>query len=305
MAVNTVKATINGQEYTLTYNSSTGKYEATITAPSTSSYNNNAGHYYPVTVVATDTAGNSTTINDQDSTFGDDLKLRVVEKVAPVITITYPTAGATLTTNLPTITWTVTDNDSGVDPDTIGITIDSGSKVTGNSITKTAITGGYSCEYTPSAALADGSHTIQIDADDFDENSATAATVTFVVDTVPPTLTVTAPADNSITNVASCTVTGITNDATSSPVTLTVQLNSGTPETVTVSQDGSFSKTITLATGENTITVVATDSAGQSTTVTRTVTLDQAAPVFTSVSIVPNPVDAGATYIISVEVTDA
>lgn len=304
MAVNTVKATINGSEYTLTYNSTSGKYEATITAPSTSSYNNNSGHYYPVSVTATDEAGNATTINDQDATFGDDLKLRVIEHVAPTISITYPTSGATITSSLPTITWTVTDDDSGVDPATIGITINSGSKVTGDSITKTAISGGYSCSYTPSAALSDGANTIYIDASDYDGNAATQASVSFTVDTVPPVLNITAPVDGLITNVASCTVTGTTNDATSSPVTLTVQLNSGTAETVTVGQDGSFSKTLTLAIGSNTITVVATDAAGQSTTVTRTVVLDQTAPTFTSVSIVPNPVDCGATYIISVEVSD-
>lgn len=41
MSVKTVQAIINGATTTLTYNSSTGKYEATITAPSGSSYNNN------------------------------------------------------------------------------------------------------------------------------------------------------------------------------------------------------------------------------------------------------------------------
>ena len=39
MAVKTVQTVINGQTYTLTLNSSTGKYEATVTAPSKSSYN--------------------------------------------------------------------------------------------------------------------------------------------------------------------------------------------------------------------------------------------------------------------------
>lgn len=39
MAVKTVQATINGQTYTLTLNSTSGKYEATVTAPSKSSYN--------------------------------------------------------------------------------------------------------------------------------------------------------------------------------------------------------------------------------------------------------------------------
>lgn len=304
MAVKTTQAIINGVTTTLTYNSSTGKWEATITAPSKSSYNNNDGHYYPVTIKATDEAGNLTTKDDTDSVLGASLKLKVKEKVAPVSTITYPSASALITNNKPTITWKVTDDDSGVNPDTIGITIDSGSKVTGSAITKTAITGGYQCSYTPSTALADGSHTIKIDASDNDGNAASQKSVAFKIDTVPPTLNVTAPVAGLITNKAACTVTGTTNDITSSPVTVTVKLNSGSAEAVPVGADGSFSKALTLAAGSNTITIVATDSAGKSTTVTRTVTLDTVAPTIKAVTLTPNPVDAGKTYVISVEVTD-
>lgn len=303
MSVKTVKATINGQTYTLTLNSSTGKYEATITAPSKSSYPLD-GHYYPVTIQAEDDAGNVTTKDASDSSIGSSLQLQVKEKVAPIITITYPTASALITNNKPTIKWTVTDDDSGVNPDTIGITIDSGSKITGSSISKSAITGGYECSYTPGSALSDGSHTIKVDASDYDGNAATQKSVSFKIDTVPPTLNVTSPTNGTITNEADITVTGNTNDVTSSPVTLTVKLNSGAAEQVTVNADGSFSKALTMAQGSNTITVVATDSAGKSTTVTRTVTLDTGAPVIQSVTLTPNPVDAGATFIISVEVTD-
>ena len=53
MAIKTVQAIINGVPTTLTLNSSTGKYEATITAPTKSSYNQSGG-YYNVTVKATD-----------------------------------------------------------------------------------------------------------------------------------------------------------------------------------------------------------------------------------------------------------
>ena len=304
MAVKTTQAIINGVTTTLTYSSSTGKWEATITAPSKSSYNNNDGHYYPVTIKATDEAGNLTTKDDTDSVLGASLKLKVKEKVAPVSTITYPSASALITNNKPTITWKVTDDDSGVNPDTIGITIDSGSKVTGSTITKTAITGGYQCSYTPSTALADGSHTIKIDASDNDGNAASQKSVAFKIDTVPPTLNVTAPVAGLITNKAACTVTGVTNDITSSPVSVTVKLNNGAAEAVAVGADGSFSKSLTLAAGTNTITIVATDSAGKSTTVTRTVILDTVAPTIKSVTLTPNPVDAGKTYVISVEVTD-
>ena len=304
MAVKLVQAIINGQTTTLNYNSGTGKYEATITAPSTSSYNENDGHYYPVTIKATDDADNVTTKNDTDATLGSSLKLRVKEKVAPVITITYPTASALITNSKPVIKWKVTDDDSGVDPDTIGITIDSAGKVTGSAITKSPVSGGYECSYTPTEALGEGQHTIKVDASDNDGNAATQKTVTFKVDTIPPTLSVTAPADDSVTNNSSCTVSGTTNDTTSSPVTVTVKLNNGAAEEVEVAENGSFTKQLTLAAGANTITVVATDAAGKSTTVTRTVTLDTGAPVIHSVSITPNPVDAGQTYVISVEVTD-
>ncbi len=303
MSVKTVQAIINGQTYELTLNSSTGKYEATITAPSTSSYPLE-GHYYPVTIKATDDAGNVTTKDATDATLGASLRLQVKEKTAPVIAVTAPTASALLTNNKPVITWKVTDDDSGVNPSTIGLTIDSGSKITGDAITKTAITNGYQCTYTPTTALSDGSHTIKFDASDYDGNAATQKSVTFKVDTVPPTLSVTAPTADLVTNKASCTVTGKTSDVTSGPVTLTVKLNNGTAASVEVASDGSFSKALTLTEGVNTITIVATDGAGKTTTVTRTVTLNTSAPVIQSVTITPNPVDVGKTFIISVEVTD-
>jgi len=301
MSVKTVQATLNGQTYNLTLNSSTGAYEATITAPSTSSYPL-SGHYYPVSIKAEDTAGNVTTKDAMDSTLGSSLRLTVKEKVAPVITITTPTASALITNNTPAITWSITDDDSGVNPDSIKLTIDS--TVITSGITKTASGKGFTCSYTPASALSDGSHTIKVDASDYDGNAAAQKSVTFKIDTVPPTLNVTAPANNLITNQTACTVTGNTNDVTSSPVTVTVKLNSGTATTVTVETDGTFSKSLTLAEGANTITVVAKDGAGKTTTVTRTVTLDTAAPVITEVSLVPNPVDAGKTFVLSVKVTD-
>ena len=298
MSVQTVKATINGQEYNLTYNSSNGKWEATVTAPGKSSFNMTGG-YYPVSVTATDDAGNSTTVASSDSTLGESLRLVVKEKVIPVTTITYPSAGAYIISNKPTIKWKVTDDDSGVNAESASVTIDNGSAITSN-ITKTAITGGYEFSYTPTTALGDGEHTIAINVKDNDGNSAVQKTVTFSIDTVAPVLTIDSPVDGDITNNASVVVSGKTNDATSSPVTVTVNGAS-----VTVNTDGTFSKTVALTEGANTITVVATDSAGKSTTVTRTVTLDTGAPSFVSVTITPNPVDAGNTYVISVSVADA
>lgn len=294
MAVKTVQYVFNGQTYDLTLNASTGKYEATVPAPSKSSYSQD-GHKYGGSVIATDDAGNSTTINQSDATLGANLLLRVLEKVAPTLAFTYPTAGAYITNATPAIRFKVTDDDSGVNPDTIVIKVD-GAKVT-TAFTKTTITGGYECFYTPGTALADGAHTVSIEASDYDGNAATAKTVTFTIDTIPPTLTT--PADGLITNKAALVVSGETDDVTSKPVTVTVNGAS-----VAVNSDGSFSKEITLVNGSNTITVVAADKAGKTTTVTRKVTLDTGAPVFKGITLTPNPVDCGKTFIISVEVVD-
>lgn len=301
MAVKTVQVVINGQTHTLTYNATTKKYEATITAPSTSSYNQN-GHYYNVKVKATDEAGNSVTKDATDTTLGSSLQLKVKEKVAPVISITAPSSSAKLTNNKPVINWTVTDADSGVNSSTIKLIIDSQTITTG--ITKTQSGKNYTCSYTPTTALSDGTHTIKVSASDYDGNVATQKSVTFTVDTVPPELSVSAPVDNLVTNQSSLVVKGTTNDVTSSPVTLTIKLNGGTEQTVEVGSDGSFTKTLTLVTGENTIVITAKDGAGKTSTVTKKVVLDQTAPVIQSVTISPNPVNAGATYTISVEVTD-
>ncbi|MFQ7491779.1 MAG: Ig-like domain-containing protein [Lachnospiraceae bacterium] len=301
MAVKTVQVVINGQTHTLTYNATTKKYEATITAPSTSSYNQN-GHYYNVKVKATDEAGNSVTKDATDTTLGSSLQLKVKEKVAPVISITAPSSSAKLTNNKPVINWTVTDADSGVNPSTIKLIIDSQTITTG--ITKTQSGKNYTCSYTPTTALSDGTHTIKVSASDYDGNVATQKSVTFTVDTVPPELSVSAPVDNLVTNQSSLVVKGTTNDVTSSPVTLTIKLNGETEQTVEVGSDGSFTKTLTLVTGENTIVITAKDGAGKTSTVTKKVVLDQTAPVIQSVTISPNPVNAGATYTISVEVTD-
>ena len=297
MSVKTVQAVINGQTYTLTKNTSTGKYEATITAPSKSSYTL-SGHYYPVTVKATDDAGNVTTKDATDSTLGASLRLQVKEKVVPVITITAPTASQYLANSTPAIAWKITDDDSGVNPSTIALKID-GTAVDTSKITKTAVTGGYTCSYTPASALSDGAHTVVATASDYDGNAAVQKSVTFTVDTIPPTLSISAPAEGFITNKSTLTVKGTTDDETSKPVAITVN---GVP--IPVTNSGTFSKDVTLKEGSNTITIVAKDKAGKTTTVTRIVKLDTAPPVIKSATITPNPVDCGKTFVISVEVTD-
>lgn len=301
MAIQQVRANINGTWHTLTYNAQTQRYEATVTAPGATSFNQPGG-YYNVQVEATNTAGTSTTA---DGSTVEGLRLVVKETVAPVITIQSPTNGASVTNSKQPVVFTVTDEvgGSGVDLDSVTVSLD-GSPVSSSEVTHSAITNGYSFTYTPAVALGDGNHTVTINAQDNDGNTAAEKSTTFKVDTVPPSLNVTSPTEGYITNNSSVTVAGTTNDATSSPVTVTINLNGTDQGPVTVDSGGSFNKVITLANGSNTITVTATDSSGKTSTVTVHVTLDTSAPIIQSATITPNPVDAGQTMVISVLITE-
>lgn len=297
MAITTVRAQVNGTWHTLTYDSASGTYKATITAPGATSYNQTGG-YYNVTVEATNDAG---TTGSANGTSLAGLQLQVREKIPPVITILSPSSGAYVTNNKQKILFTVTDEagGSGVDYDSVVVKMD-GTAVEG--LGRVLATNGFQISYTPTTALTDGSHTVSITCSDYDGNAAVAKSVTFKVDTVPPVLNISAPTAGLITNTAAITLRGTTNDATSSPVSVGITLNGTDQGDITVGTDGSFTKALTLAVGSNTIVVTATDAAGKSSTVTRTVTLDTSVPTIKSATITPNPVDAGATMVISVVV---
>lgn len=306
MAIRTVRVQVNGTWHDLVYSSSSGKYEKTITAPNITSYNVNDGHYYPVTVEAENTAGTKITVNDLTPTIGDSLKLRVKETIKPTVNVTSPGANAFVINSKQPILFQLRDevNGSGIDISKLVLKIDGGTAV-GNGSTGmvcTKVSNGYDCTYTPNTALSDGTHTVTIDIDDLDGNKAVQSTRTFKVDTIPPTLNITAPSDNFITNKSALVVQGNTNDNLSTTVTIKIKLN-GVDQGVIPVTSGNFSKSLVLGNGLNTIIVTATDEAGKLSTVTITGTLDTSTPVVSKVIITPNPADTGATVIISVEVS--
>ncbi|AHM56420.1 hypothetical protein EAL2_c11220 [Peptoclostridium acidaminophilum DSM 3953] len=308
MAVDTIKVLINGTWTTLTKNVSTGKYEGTIAAPNITSYNVNGGHYYPVTVEAKDLAGNVTTKDDTDATLGASCKLYVKEVTKPTISISSPASGAYVINNKQPIVFSLRDeaNGSGVKISSLSLKIDSTTFTnTSPGMSITAVSGGYDVTYTPQTALSDGAHTITLNVQDNDGNAATQVSRSYTVDTVPPTLNISNPATDTVyVNNAAFSIAGTTNDATSSPVTVTVKKGGVDQGAVTVNGDGSFSKAITLTEGTNAIVVRATDAAGKYTEVSRTIVLDTVAPVITSITIAPNPVNVGNSYVITVEATD-
>ena len=99
-------------------------------------------------------------------------------------------------------------------------------------------------------------------------------------------------------------MSGSTTPGSGAVTIATVKVNN---QTVELSGEGStknFSHVITLVEGQNTITIVSTDSIGKTTTVTRHVTLDTKAPVITDVHAAAVTVTAGGQVKITFKVTD-
>ena len=241
-----------------------------------------------------------------DTTLGEELRLIVKETMKPAITLVSPSKGAYVTNNKQPITFKVVDEagGSGVNLSTVKIKVDGTTYTTSSTgMVSKGITNGYQFVFTPQTALKDGNHTITITASDNDGNAASTVTSTFTIDTVPPTLTISSPAAGLITNKSALTVTGKTNDATSSPITLTMTLNGTSLGSVAVETDGSFSKAVTLAEGTNSIVVTAKDGAGQTTSITLSVKLDTTVPVLKGITLAPNPVSTSASVAITVEVS--
>lgn len=189
-----------------------------------------------------------------------------VDTRVPVVTLS-PANGATVTTGNPTLRGTFSDSapSSGIQVASVRIELD------GQDVTATATVSASEVTFTPSTALAGGTHTWRVQVADGAQNIGFAS-ASFFVNTNPPALTVTSPANNAIVAASTVTVTGTVTGQTS----LTAN---GQP--VTVGAGGAFSVSVPLGVeGNNTITVIATNNAG-STQVTRIVVRDTIAPTVT------------------------
>lgn len=298
MAISSVRVKINGVWTILLYNEETEMYEGTVTAPAITSYNIPGG-YYPITVEAVNDAGTITTKDDTDAEVGEILRLTVVEKIKPVITLETPADGAYIQNSSAAVIFKIEDEaaGSGVKESSILFLLD-GSEVP---ISKTKIENGYRCTYSPESPLPDGPHTINIQAQDNDGNIADPVQSTYAVDTIPPTLDVSSP-NYVITNNPECVVRGITNDETSSPVSVQVFLNDEDTGSISLDASGNFEKEITLSEGDNQITIISTDASGRSTEIEKNIKLDTTIPEITNITFEPNPVDTSQLVRITLQV---
>lgn len=198
------------------------------------------------------------------------------DTTAPVVTITTPAVGTVTRTSPITVTGTISD----ASPTSV--------TVNGVAATITNNTG-----YSASVPLATQGNTLLtvIATDAGGKSSQVTRAVTF--DSQAPSLSLSAPADNLVTRLATATVSGTATDASTA---VTVNTN-GTP--FPLGGDGSFSGSIPLAVGANVLTTTATDAAGNATSVVRNVTRDTLPPVLT----VSAPADGATTTSDSITVS--
>jgi len=243
-------------------------------------------------------------------TWGDQLQLEVYESTKPTVTITYPSADSRINTCTPTITAQLRDNDSGIDPATLDLRINGGSKITQGApgLTLTPVEGGYDLSYAVQSPLPEGSTAITLAVSDKDGNAADPASITCTIAVTAPTISLSSPAEGLVTNQAAVQITGITSDDQLTSVTLTVTVNGHDQGPVTVDgQTGAFAVSANpshMQEGSNVITVKVVDATGLEAEITRNVTLDTIPPRIVEVIGVTDRVHVGAPFEIRVKVED-
>ncbi|NBI08657.1 hypothetical protein D1641_01305 [Colidextribacter sp. OB.20] len=251
MAITKVRVKLEGVWTTLTYNSSTARWEGNITPAGTSIHQ--PGGYFSLTAEATNSNGQTDTLTGSQI---QSLRLVVRETTAPVVTLVSPAQGW-LTTNTPRFVFEASDEagGSGLDTSSARATIDGVSV----SCSLTASGSAYRLTF-GGQVLSEGPHTVTASVADRDGNRTTV-TANYQVDTVPPKIVLTLPESHRVVDWAEVTIAGAVSDATAGVASVHVGSVSVTPD-----GEGKFSLTVPLEVGENNITVTAVDHAGLQTT---------------------------------------
>ena len=222
--------------------------------------------------------------------------------ITPVVAIVAPANGALLNTATPQLR---VDYDAlcGTTPcgfpnsffSTFTLTALLNGVQTGTSFTFDPATGGAS--YTPGARLPEGLNTFSAQAHDSFGRSSQTVSSTFTIDTIAPSFVNVLPANGSVHESPSITITGSVDDANA-----TVTLGGQTP------QGQTFTFPVTLVRGANTFTLTARDVAGNTASLPLTYTYEPP-NVLPSVAIT-NPAHganftAPATFAITANATDS
>lgn len=291
-------AKYKGQQYNASYSSGTQKWSVDIPSGAESSYSQ-SNHTYPIELHAFDAAGNETIMYATDDTYGDQLNIRVLEKTKPTATIVSPTQDSVLGSATQDIKLELSDaGGSGLNMASVIFKVNNVQVSTG--LTWSDSGSKKVCTY-HATNLSDGSNSVSLQVTDNDGNVSDLATVSFVISTKAPTLNLTSPAENLLTNSNKITVSGVA-AAGDNSVTLQEVAVNGTP--VSVGEGGAFSYEYTGSEGENTINITAKDSLGRVTTVTRHVTVDTKAPIISDVEAEATTVNANSTIHLTFKIVD-
>ena len=183
--------------------------------------------------------------------------------VSPELAILTPHAGAYLSTSRPVFGFDWSDIGSGVDPASLAI------RVNGSPLAVSCTSNDLGGTCTAVNPLPDGPATVSATVKDRAGNLSGPSTVSFTIDTTPPTVVVTQPANGALTSHRDQTFVG----TLSEPGTMTINGSA-----VTLAPDNSFSASVSLQEGINTVVVAARDRAGNTGQALVGVTLDTVPP---------------------------
>ncbi len=151
-----------------------------------------------------------------------------VDTTPPVVTLTAPTNG--VSTNDATPTYSGSGGTATGDLSTVTVKVYSGSSASGSPVAtlSASVGAGGAWSVTPSSALTpDGIYTARAQQSDAAGNTGFSSPSTFTVDTTPPVVTLTAPANGSYTNTAAPTFSGAAGTVSGDDATITVKVYAG------------------------------------------------------------------------------
>lgn len=292
-------AIIDGKKIVARYDAEEDLWIVEGNAPAESSWSQ-PGHIYGITLFAEDEAGNVASIDSTNPTYGSRLAIRVLETTPPEAKILTPTAMSVIGVNQAEIRLQMSDNSSGINMSSVSASLN-GSDIS-DQLEWTQENHVYNTTYL-ATGLNDGTNIVEFSVQDNDGNKSVVNTVTFIVSTRAPALNILTPAEGVITNGDTVTVSGVVSTFNSAVSIATVKVND-----VSVPIDaetGEFSYLYSLVEGDNTITIIVTDSVGNSTQVIRNVLRDSKAPIITDVSTESVVVQTSGMIKVTFRVTDS
>jgi hypothetical protein len=215
-----------------------------------------------------------------------------VDTVPPAVTLTSPANGTFTNVNAPALSGAA-GNAPG-DSNTVTAKIYQGTGIGGSVLQTINVTRSGATWTTTAAALADGTYTAQAAQTDTAGNTGTSSANSFTVDTVPPLVTLTSPANGTLTNVNTPALSGAAGNAPGDSNTVTAKIYQGTGtggsvlQTINVTRSGATWTTTAAALADGTYTAQAaqTDTAGNTgTSSANTFTIDATPPTPTALTL--------------------